>query len=72
MTSKKQRACCKNLKKARETLRLNRLRIAAGAAYTTLQPYRQQERAMIEEAVAKSRAELKTLESLIRQDPKLS
>ncbi len=65
-------AARRNLKKARQTRQLNRLRQAEEVIYARLRPYRQQETAIIEAAVAGSRAELAILEPRIRQYPDLS
>jgi hypothetical protein len=65
-------AAKRNLRKAREVHQLNRMRQEVEAAFAAIKPYRQQETARIEAAVAKSRAELAILEPRIRQYPDLS
>lgn len=65
-------AARRNLEKAREVRQLNRLRQSAEATYAALKPLREQERRLIEARLAESRAELATLEPLIKQDPELS
>src|SRR5712664_2606994 len=68
VSRRKLAAIRRNLKKARETRQLSRLRRMAETAYATLRFYRQQERELIEAEVAKSPAELNTMGPLLRKD----
>ena len=61
----------RNLKKARQVRRLNRLRAEAETAYTKLQEYRAVERAKLEAAVADDQVFLKQRENVILADPVL-
>jgi hypothetical protein len=71
VSRRKLAAIRRNLKKARGTRQLNRLRQMTETAYRTLQSYREREWAMIE-AAAVNQAELMRLEPMVRKDPALS
>lgn len=71
-SARKLAAARRNLKKAREVRQLNRMRQEIEAAYAVIKPYRQQESARMEAAIAKSRAEIAALEPVIRFYPDLS
>jgi restriction alleviation protein Lar len=65
-------AARRNLKKAREVRQLNRIRLSLETAYAHIRPYREQEFAESQAALAKSWAELAVLEPRIRRYPDLS